>query len=113
MNFKKNIHLAVNFDKKKTERLIRDYPKQYKTPKYLLFIKTVLDNGYKVKVYEARVSKYVFVKKEDTILKIRFSNHKPLFEKEEESDCDYYVGVSHKQVITTENLIEKLLSKPL
>jgi hypothetical protein len=96
---------------KYTKHVIKNYPKQYQTPKYLLFIKEMLANGYQVKVYIARVSKYIFLVKNDQITKIRFSNHRPLYEKEEENDCDYYVGISHKQVSTTEQLIKKLLKK--
>lgn len=111
MNFKKNLHVAKNCTLEKVNMLIENYSRKYPIPKYLTFIKKMLENGYKVKIYVARVSKYVFIKKGDIVIKIRFSNHKPIFEKEEENDCDYYVGVSHKQVTTTEELIEKLLSK--
>lgn len=110
MQFKKNFHLAKKYDLKRVEAMIENYPKQYAPPKYLIFIKTMLENGWKVKVYVAnKVSKYVFIFKGDEIKKIRFSNHKPLYQKEEESDCDYYVGISHKQVSTTEELMIFLL----
>lgn len=109
MNFKKNYHLARKFKISKVDFLIENYNPSYPVPKYLLFIKEMLKNGYTVKVYQSRVSKYVFLVKDNKITKIRFSNHKPLFGKEEEGDCDYYVGVSHKQVMTTEKLTEELL----
>lgn len=111
MNFKKNLHKAKEYTPEKVNRMIEHYSRKYPIPKYLTFVKKMLENGYEVKIYVARVSKYVFVKKGDVVTKIRFSNHKPIFEKEEENDCDYYVGISHKQVTTTEDLIEKLLSK--
>ncbi|MCK5061741.1 hypothetical protein KAR28_04270 [Candidatus Parcubacteria bacterium] len=71
----------------------------------------MLEAGWDVKLYVAKVSKYVFIIRDDVVFKIRFSNHKPLLFKEEESDCDFYVGISHKQVSTTEQLIKKLDAK--
>jgi hypothetical protein len=109
MKFKKNFHLANKWKIGKVVGMIENYPKQYATPKYLLFIKAILEAGWSVKVYVVRVSKYVFIYKEEQIFKIRFSNHKPLYEKEMEDDCDYYVGVSHTQVSTTEELLKKLI----
>lgn len=109
--FKKNIHIAKKQKLQSVKTRIRQYPKQYSTPKYLIFIKTMLEAGWDVKLYVAKVSKYVFIIRDDVVFKIRFSNHKPLLFKEEESDCDFYVGISHKQVSTTEQLIKKLDAK--
>ena len=110
MEFKKNFHLARKVNLKKVNAMIENYPKKFQTPKYLIFVKTMLENGWKVKIYVAnKVSKYVFIFRENEIKKIRFSNHKPLYQKEEENDCDYYVGISHKQVSTTEELMVFLL----
>lgn len=111
MMFKRNMHLAKKYGKQKIDFAILQYPKQYNTPKYLLFMKEMADNGWKVKLYVARVSKYVFLIKGEDVIKIRFSNHRPLLYKEEENDCDYYVGVSNKQITTTEELTKKLLKK--
>lgn len=108
MKFKKNYHLARRYGLGKVEAMILNYPKQYSAPKYLEFIKTMIGLGWEVKVYVARVSKYIFITKGDNIFKIRFSNHKPLYEKEIENDCDFYVGISHKQVATTDEIIGKL-----
>lgn len=109
--FKANMHLAKNWKLGKVVGMIANYPAKYETPKYLLFIKKMLENGWQVKVYVARVSKYIFIIKDNEVFKIRFSNHKPLYDKEVESDCDFYVGISHKQVITTEELIKRFIKE--
>lgn len=92
-------------------KLIKNYPKQYSTPKYLLFIRDMIEDGWEVKLHEVRVSKYVFVTKGTQTFKIRFSNHKPILSKELEEDCDFYVGVSHKQVSTTQQIMEAVKQK--
>lgn len=88
--------------------MIANYPPHFTTPKYLTFIRTMLDDGWNVKLYEVDRSKYVFVFREDFLFKIRFSNHKPIYGKEITKDCDFYVGISHKQVSTTEKVIKKI-----
>lgn len=113
MKFKKNLHIAKPCRLEKINKMIEHYPKPYAPAKYLIFIKAMLEAGWKVKIYVAnKVSKYVFIIKGDTIYKIRFSNHKPLYGKELENDCDFYVGISHKQVTTTEELLKKLNALP-
>lgn len=106
--FKKNHHLAKKWDLGKVGKAIENYPAQYRTPKYLLFIKHWIEAGWDVRVYEVRVSKYVFIEKGDYIFKIRFSNHKPIESREQQSDCDYYVGISNHQTSTTEEIIKKI-----
>lgn len=53
--------------------------------------------GFEVGLYRAKtaVSKYVFIKKGDKEIKIRFSNHLPNLLKEKQKDSDYYVGREH------------------
>ena len=109
MQFKFNFHKARKYKLHKVEEMIKNYNKKYPTPKYLLFIKKMIEEGWEVKVYVAKVSKYVFVTKQNDIYKIRFSNHKPLYAREDQNDCDFYVGISHKQVSTTEQIINKIL----
>lgn len=110
--FKINLHVAKTLSLYQVEKLIRKYPPQFSTPKYLLFMKTMLTAGWAVKLHEVKVSKYVFVKAKDgAVYKIRFSNHKPLYGRELENDCDFYVGISHKQVSTTEQITKKLVQK--
>ncbi len=110
MKFKKNIHRAKKIDLDKIQKMIRRYPANYPTPRYMAFIKTLIETGWEIKLYEARVSKYVFCTKAGQVYKIRFSNHKPLLRKELEEDCDYYVGISHNQVSTTTEILSKLIS---
>lgn len=109
--FKRNFHIAKRMRLEKVEHLIETYPDQYPTPKYLSFIKKFLEDGWNVKIYEVRVSKYIFVYTETKIYKIRFSNHKPLYQKEIENDCDYYVGISHKATHTTDQIINLIIKR--
>lgn len=102
--FRKNFHIAKRLNLNKVKHTIQNYPKEYATPKYLLFIKNLLEDGWAVKLYTAGVSKYVFCLKGDHLYKIRFSNHKPRVDKELEEDCDFYVGVSNLAVNTTEEI---------
>lgn len=107
--FKTNIHKAKNISLKTIDEMIETYDPRYKPPKYFEFIKTMLLEGWNVKLYTAGVSKYVFVSKGDHIYKIRFSNHKPIYTKELQNDCDFYVGITHQQASKTEQVIEKIL----
>lgn len=108
--FKKNYHVARRQRIEKIRKLIEFYPKQFAPPKYLVFMEKMMDAGWIVKLHKVGVSKYIFVEKGDNLFKIRFSNHKPLYNRELENDCDFYVGISHTQVSTTEKVLEKLLS---
>lgn len=70
MIFKKNLHLAKDLTIQKINRLIKHYPKQFSTPKYLIFAKTMYHAGWKIRLYVAnKVSKYIFIKKDDQFLK--------------------------------------------
>lgn len=83
----------------------------YDAPKYLYFIKDHLEKGYTVKLYKGGkrgVSKYVFIENDTHLIKVRFSNHKPIKALEEKEDCDFYVGISHKQVSTTWDITKKI-----
>lgn len=88
---------------------IAKYPRRFPIPKYLLFIKAMIDAGWTVRIYRAGISRYIFVVKGDRIYKVRFSNHKPLYNREMEGDCDFYVGISHTQVSTTEEVIKQII----
>lgn len=109
IKFRKNFHKAKKYSLSKVKTAIKNYPDKYLTPKYLIFVKTMVEHGWLVKIYMARVSKYIFVIKGEDIFKIRFSNHKPIYHKELEEDCDFYVGISHKQVSTIEKILKKIL----
>lgn len=107
--FRYNYHKATRQRLEKINKQIENYEQQYgfKPPKYLHFIKEMLEIGLGVKLYlggKRGVSKYVFIENKDHLIKVRFSNHRPIKEYEEKEDCDYYVGVSHKQTSTTEQI---------
>lgn len=65
--------------------------------KWIIFAETLILRGYIVILYEARqsFSKYLTVVKGGKSFKVRFSNHKPLIQKEREKDCDFFVGKSN------------------
>lgn len=111
MSFKKNIHLAETYKLYRIKQVIAQYPKEYPVPKYLQFMLEMNQRGYETLLYTAQVSKYVFLKKGFDVYKIRFSNHRPIYSREQENDCDYYVGISHKNSFNTEQIIEKIIAK--
>jgi len=89
------------------------YTKQgYSVPKWIIFCKELIKNGWEVSLYRSKstVSKYVFIKKDDKKYKVRFSNHKANRQKEDTGDCNFYVGVGNKGVITTEQLLEWIIN---
>jgi len=106
--FRANYHVAKEINGFRCDAMIEKYPPQYSTPKYLLFMREMLRDGWEAKIYEVERSKYVFITKDDFIFKIRFSNHKPIYQRQKANDCDFYVGISHKQTFTTEQVIEKI-----
>jgi len=73
----------------------------------------MLSYGWQISLHRAVTtrSKYIYATKNGRTYKIRFSNHKPAFMKQELGDSDFYVGVSHFGCITTEALIDTLLEK--
>jgi len=74
----------------------------------MTFMWQMIKSGWEVKLHVVKDSKYVFVTKGDLIFKIRFSSHKPSFRRQQKNDCDFYVGISHKQVFTTDEIIQKI-----
>ena len=108
--FRKNFHKAVRWSDEKINKAIENYNKNFKTPKYLQFMKTMVTEGWKVGIYQAGVSKYIFITKGPKIYKIRFSNHLPAYEREMEDDCDFFVGIARKQTLTTEQVAHKILT---
>lgn len=76
------------------------FPKQ----KWVKFCEILLSEGYELSLYEARrtVSKYVTVgRKGAKPFKVRFSNHRPIAQREDAGDCDFFVGVTNRTVTTT------------
>ena len=105
---KKNYHIARPVNLKKVETMIRIYENTYPAPKYMLFVREAIKAGFQTKLYQAGVSKYVFLKKGDYLTKVRFSNHKPNFWREAQEDCDYYVGISNFQVSDWQATLQKI-----
>lgn len=83
------------------------YKKGYPVPKWITFCQTLMSEGYEIVLYEARqtVSKYVTVQRGAKRYKVRFSNHKPIERRELAGDCDFFVGVTHHSVTTTEQAL--------
>lgn len=106
--FRINYHVAKEINRLRLDRMIERYPNQYPTPKYMTFMHEMLKEGWEVKLHTVKHSKYIFVTKGDLIFKIRFSNHKPAYTRQKNNDSDFYVGISHKQVHTTDQIIKKI-----
>lgn len=107
-----------NMEKKKLtigylERLKPGYTnKGFNVPKWIKFSEEMIKLGWECEYYDSysTVSKYIYIAKNNYHFKIRFSNHKLNKYQQDISDSDFYVGISHNQVLTTEQLIEKLKS---
>ncbi len=79
--------------------------------KWVEFCEVMLCHGLRVHLYEARktFSKYVTVSRGKQKFKVRFSNHKPIKRREENGDCDFFVGVTNTGSRTTEDAIKATL----
>jgi hypothetical protein len=100
-----NMRVTRQFLAQRTAKAERQgYPKY----KWIEFCEAMLDLGYDLHLYEARTtfSKYITVSKNWKSFKVRFSNHRPAKERQENGDCDFFVGVSHGLVTTTAMAIE-------
>lgn len=84
----------------------------YPIPKWIIFCKEMIRRGWVVKLHAAKttVSKYIYLEKGKYNIKVRFSNHKANKIKELNKDSDFYVGKGNKGVITTDQLLNKLLN---
>lgn len=96
-----NKYLTFDLLKQKTS-------KKYGKAKWIIFAEELLNKGFKVSLYEARrtFSKYLTVEKDGKYFKVRFSNHKPIKERELNNDCDFFVGVTNYKVTTTEDALK-------
>lgn len=86
----------------------------YPMTKWIYFCTTMIKAGFTCYVYEARQtnSKYVTVTDGGYFsVKIRFSDHKPIYQRELAGDCDFFVGVTHTGVRTTEDAIDYVMNK--
>nr|DAU58671.1 MAG TPA: hypothetical protein [Caudoviricetes sp.] len=96
-----NKYLTFDLLKQKTS-------KKYGKQKWIIFAEELLHKGFKISLYEARrtFSKYLTVEKDGKYFKVRFSNHKPIKERELNNDCDFFVGVTNYKVTTTEDALK-------
>ncbi len=80
---------------------------KYGKAKWIEFCEILLKQGYKLKLYEAKYtySKYIMIFKGNKSYKVRFSDHKPILQKELDNDCDFFVGVSNLGITTTKDAL--------
>lgn len=84
----------------------------YPIPKWILFSETMLQNGYKVRLYRAQrtVSKYLYISNRNHKVKVRFSNHKPSTQQQRNEDSDFYVGISNGKCMRTGEVIPLVIA---
>lgn len=84
--------------------------KFYPVQKWIEFCETLIREGYKLKLYEAKTtrSKYILV---NGCFKVRFSNHRPSYLKQKDQDSDFYVGVSNFGTTTTQDALQAVRRK--
>lgn len=82
----------------------------YPRPRWAQFALKLIGQGYKVHCYQAQrtVSRYLTIRKDGDKrrYKVRFSNHKPIPERELKKDCDFFVGVTNTGVRNTETALK-------
>lgn len=73
------------------EYLNKRVSKTFGKQKWIIFSETLLKEGYNLSMYEAKrtLSKYITINGEYTV---RISNHAPNKQREENKDCDFFVG---------------------
>lgn len=66
----------------------------HKKQQWVSFCEIMLEKGFELYLYEAQrtVSKYITVSDGRYEYKVRFSNHKPIFARKINGDCDFFVG---------------------
>jgi hypothetical protein len=100
-----NKKLTVGYLKGRAEGCMA---KGFKKQKWVEFCETLMTRGFELELYEARrtVSKYILVKRESKTFRVRFSNHKPISERELAGDCDFFVGITHTGTRTTADALK-------
>lgn len=80
----------------------------YGKAKWIEFCETLMADGFACYLYEARqtFSKYVTVSNGRVEVKVRFSNHRPIKDRELAGDCDFFVGITHTGTRTTTDALE-------
>jgi hypothetical protein len=100
----RNVKVTQDFlDKRHAFSEARGYAKS----KWIVFCETLLAAGFHLTLYEARetLSKYVTVSDGNERFLVRFSNHRPNKSRELAGDCDFFVGVTHTGVRTTDDAL--------
>jgi len=82
----------------------------HKKAKWIELCEVLLKNGFEIHLYEAQqtVSKYLTLKRDGKEFKVRFSNHKPSKWKEENGDCDFFVGIANTTITTTRDALDAI-----
>lgn len=88
-------------------RISKEFGKQ----KWIEFCEILIGEGFSCSLYEAKNthSKYITVSEKMQPYKyfrVRFSDHKPSKPKENQKDCDFYVGVGNNGVYTTQDALK-------
>lgn len=102
-----NKKLTVEYLRNRAEGLVAaGFPKS----KWIHFCEEMMRLGFAVELYEARQtkSKYCTVFRPDNrreTFKVRFSDHKPIHQREMAGDCDYFVGHTHTGIRNTNDAI--------
>lgn len=99
-----NMVVTSNFLQSRTQFLRENnWPKS----KWIFFCEEMMRLGFTVELYEARQtkSKYCTVKKDGKSFKVRFSDHKPIYHREMNGDCDYFVGHTNTGIRNTQGAI--------
>lgn len=109
----------MTFNKARNQILNGDFLKQrenlaascgFVTPKWVIFSKILMEEGFSVSLYEAKKtpSKYITVMRKGVMkcVKVRFSNHKPIHARELSGDCDFFVGVTNLGTTNTDDAIK-------
>lgn len=104
---KKNLSNKITNQKLTLEFLDSRVTDKFGPAKWMQFARYFINEGYEVELYEARqtFSKYLTVIRGEHRFKVRFSNHKPILEREINGDCDYFVGRTNLRVSTTDTAI--------
>lgn len=99
-----NIIVTSNFLQNRTEFLKQNnWPKS----KWIYFCEEMMRLGLTIELYEARQtkSKYCTVRKDGKSFKVRFSDHKPIYHREMQGDCDFFVGHTNTGIRNTQQAI--------
>lgn len=100
----KNQFISQNFlDERYRKSAEGGYPKA----KWIEFCEEMLRQGFRISLYEAKktFSKYITIYHGGQSFKVRFSNHKPIPQRELKGDCDFFVGVTNLTVSRTSDAI--------